>query len=61
SDAYIQDRERAPRLYVEKLELVREITPRESAENARATEQLRVMASGGTPVVPAPAVPGPKR
>ncbi|HYV47785.1 MAG TPA: hypothetical protein VFA20_23160, partial [Myxococcaceae bacterium] len=52
SDAYTQDRQRAPRLYVEKLELVREITPKDSAENLRATEQLRLMEGGAAPVMP---------
>ena len=52
SDAYTQDRQRAPRLYVEKLELVREITPKDSAENLRATEQLRLIEGGAAPVMP---------
>jgi serine/threonine protein kinase/pSer/pThr/pTyr-binding forkhead associated (FHA) protein len=49
ADAYTQDRQRAPRLYLEKLELVREITPRETAENLRATEQIRLMEGGAAP------------
>jgi hypothetical protein len=49
TDTYSLDRTRAPRLYVEKLELVRELSPKGSAEAQRAAEQLRIIDAGVAP------------
>jgi hypothetical protein len=47
AETYERDRVRAPRLYVEKLELVRELAPKGSSEVARATELLRLVDADG--------------